>query len=390
MAISFTLNSSSSGGRASAITLPVTISAGDLLVAMEYNILGVTIPATPSGWALVNSFSTAANPQGTIGVIARIADGTEGGTSLTWFNSERGNHAAFSLTPDTTISSLGAVTGTDAASSFDAISLDATPSAGTLPLMLIYAGGSNGSIDVSPNGDFSERFEGEDGVELNATFYDTTDPTTTLTTSSGDTGRQTMALGNINLNFSTAVNVVVNVTGAAGAGAVGSVTTTGGASAAATGSEGTGAVGSAAAAAGADVPATGLEATNSVGSVAVVAAARVFIVASDAIGWSRASWGAGEWSQPILSDIGLSAVVGDVSVAISIQAPVTGLEVTAGVGSVTVTTGTGIDVDVTGVFADVRVSPRGVLVWGRVVPDPDTDWAHIAPTTTTSYTEIQP
>ena len=56
----------------------------------------------------------------------------------------------------------------------------------------------------------------------------------------------------------------------------------------------------------------------------------------------------------------------------------------------TVTTGTGIDVDVTGVTADGLISPWGVLVWGRIVPNPSTGWTPVVPSTTTSYTEINP
>jgi hypothetical protein len=237
MAISFTLNSSSSGGLTNSITLPATVSAGDLLIAAQYDITNETIPSTPSGWTLINSITSGA-AAGTLGIFVKIADGTEGGTTVTWLTGSDNMYTALSLTPDTTLLSLGSVTGTDAASSPSAISLDGTPSAGTLPLMLIYAGGSNGSINVNPNGDFNVRVTSPDGLELNATFYDTTDPTTTLTTSSGDTGRQSMALGNINLNF--AVSVVVNVTGVSATGGVGSVTVTGDAAAAATGSEATG------------------------------------------------------------------------------------------------------------------------------------------------------
>ena len=143
MAISFTLNSASSGGRQADITLPATVSAGDLLVAMHYDITDETIPATPSGWTLINSFTSGDRP-GTLGIIAKIADGTEDGASLSWFSGTDNNYAAFSLTPDTTLSSLGSVTGTDAGSDASALSLDATPSAGTLPLMLVYAGGLMG------------------------------------------------------------------------------------------------------------------------------------------------------------------------------------------------------------------------------------------------------
>ena len=230
--VAFTLNSASSGGRQADITLPATVSAGDLLVAMHYDITNETIPTTPSGWTLINSF-TGAGTGGTLGIIAKIADGTEGGASLSWFTGSDNNYAAFSLTPDATITSLGSVTGTDAASDNTAISLDATPSAGTLPLMLVYAGGSNGGIDVTPNGDFTERFTGTDGVELNATFYEVGDSTTTLTTNTGDTGRQTLVLGNLNLNF--AVSVVVNVTGVSGVSAVGTPSISGKASTVTTG-----------------------------------------------------------------------------------------------------------------------------------------------------------
>ena len=94
MAIAFTLNSSSSGGRQAGITLPATVSAGDLLVAMHYDITNETIPSAPSGWTLINSI-TSGGAAGTLGIVAKIADGTEGGASLSWLPGTDNNYAAF-------------------------------------------------------------------------------------------------------------------------------------------------------------------------------------------------------------------------------------------------------------------------------------------------------
>ena len=467
MAISFTLNSSSSGGLTNSITLPATVSAGDLLIAAQYDNTSEAIPSTPSGWTLINSITSGA-AAGTLGIIVKIADGTEGGTTVTWLPGSDNMYTALSLTPDTTLLSLGSVTGTDAASSPSAISLDGTPSAGTLPLMLIYAGGSNGSINVNPNGDFNVRVTSPDGLELNATFYDTTDPTTTLTTSSGDTGRQSMALGNINLNF--AVSIVVNVTGVSATGAVGSVTATGGAAAAATGSAatgavggvtvtgtalvaatgsgatgqvgspsisgnsttdttgsaGTGQVGSVIAAAGASVSVTGVEATGAVGSVTVTGSALVSVTGSAATGevGSVATTGdavvsltgaegigeVGEINFPGV-DVDLTGVegagqVGDVLVTATenVSVDLTGVEATGQVGevflfvegvfatgqvgSVAVAVGTGVSVSVTGVSASGLVG--SVIVWGRIVPNPETGYTEITPSPGTSYGSVTP
>ena len=116
----------------------------------------------------------------------------------------------------------------------------------------------------------------------------------------------------------------------------------------------------------------------------------VFLTASDDAGWGRGAWSSGTWSQPVGSNIGMSGAVGDATVYLRIQVPVTGLEVTTGVGSVSVTGGTGVDVPVTGVEATGLLGPRGVTVWGRIVPDETAVWTNIAPSATTEYTQIRP
>ena len=139
------------------------------------------------------------------------------------------------------------------------------------------------------------------------------------------------------------------------------------------------------------VIATGIAVVSPVG---VAADGLVTSIRQDALvffeGWGRSSWGAGAWSQPVTLPLEATGQVGAVTTQVNQRIPVTGFELTSGIGSVTVTTGTGIDVDVTGVSADVLVSPWGVLVWGRTVPDPSTSWTAVAPSATTSYTEIQP
>jgi len=114
-------------------------------------------------------------------------------------------------------------------------------------------------------------------------------------------------------------------------GSVDAVTITGDANLSVTGVSGTGEVGSVVATGGANVPATGLEATGNVGSV---------------------------------------TVTGGTGITVN----VTGLEATGAVGSVTVTGGA--NVFPTGVSGTGEVTPP--IVWGRIVPDPDTVWTEIA------------
>lgn len=336
MAIAFTLNSSSSGGQQAGITLPATVSAGDLLVAMHYDIGNEAIPATPSGWTLINSF-TSGTTAGTLGIIAKIADGTEGGTSVAWLPGTDNNYAAFSLTPDATITSLGSVTGTDGVSGNTAsgLSLTATPSAGTLPLMLVYAGGSNGAINVTPNGDFSERFTGTDGVELNATFYDTTDPTTDLTTNAGDTGRQTLVLGNLNLNFS--VSVSANVTGVAGTGAAGTFTFSIDGSAALTGVSGASNAGIMSVGIGSSVSVSGAASTGSAGVLDVRTGKSVEI-----------------------GGVAGASAVGSVSITSSSLAPIVSAAATSEIGQPSI--GISGSVSISGVSAAATSSPNWVFV----------------------------
>ena len=156
---------------------------------------------------------------------------------------------------------------------------------------------------------------------------------------------------------------------------------------------------------GADAPVSGLAATGGVGSVTATGVAvvsptgvsadgLVTSIRQDALvffeGWGRGTWGQGAWSQPVTLPLEATGQVGSVTTQVNQHIPVNGFGLTGSVGSVTVTGGTGIDVLVTGVSADCLVSPWGVLVWGRIVPDPTTDWTPIVPTTTTSYTQIQP
>ena len=135
--------------------------------------------------------------------------------------------------------------------------------------------------------------------------------------------------------------------------------------------------------------------TTTVVSVTGVAAeGLVSSIRQDALvffeGWGRGTWGQGAWSQPVTLPLEATGQVGEVTTQVNQRIPVNGFAMTGAVGSVAVTGGTGIDVLVTGVSARGLISPWGVLVWGRIVPDPDTDWTPIAPTPTTVYTEIQP
>jgi hypothetical protein len=177
--------------------------------------------------------------------------------------------------------------------------------------------------------------------------------------------------------------VNVSAVGSAGAAAVNSVVATGSTAPITTGLEATGGVGT--------VTATGIAVVSPVG---VAADGLVTSIRQDALvffeGWGRNSWGAGAWSQPVTLPLEATGQVGEVTTQVNQRIPVTGFEMTSAVGSVSVTTGTGIDVDVTGVSADGLISPWGVLVWGRIVPNPSTGWTPVVPSTTTSYTTINP
>ena len=334
MAIAFTLNSSSSGGRQAGITLPATVSAGDLLVAMHYDITNETIPSAPSGWTLINSI-TSGGAAGTLGIVAKIADGTEGGASLSWLPGTDNNYAAFSLTPDATITSLGSVTGTASQSSAGSTSQTAQPSLATYPAFVIYAGGSNGAINVAPNGDFSERFSGTDGIELNATFYDVGDSTADFSVTTGDTGRQTQALGNLNLNFS--VSVSANVTGVAGTGAAGTFTFSIDGSAALTGVSSASNAGTMSVGIGTSVSVSGAASTGSAGVLDVRTGKSVEI-----------------------GGVAGASAVGSVSITSSSLAPIVSAAATSEIGQLSI--GISGSVSISGVSAAASSSPNWVFV----------------------------
>lgn len=350
MAIAFTLNSSSSGGRQADITLPSTVSAGDLLVAMHYDVTNEAIPATPSGWTLINSITSGA-VGGTLGIIAKIADGTEGGTNLSWLPGTDNNYAAFSLTPDATITSLGSVTGTAAQSSAESTSQTAQPSLATYPAFVIYAGGSNGAINVAPNGDFSERFSGTDGVELNATFYDVGDSTADFSVTTGDTGRQTQALGNLNLNIS--VSVSANITGAAGTGAAGTFTFSISGSAPITGVSGASNAGYMSVGIGSSASVYGAPATGSAGALGVRSSSFISLVGA-----------------------GTASAIGQLSIGISGSASISGASAVATSSPNWVFVAVVVE---TSASAEVLVSTSATLLykWNNV-PDHVNSWADAA------------
>lgn len=371
MAIAFTLNSSSSGGRQADITLPATVSAGDLLVAMHYDIGNEAIPATPSGWTLINSITSGA-AAGTLGIIVKIADGTEGGASLSWLPGTDNNYAAFSLTPDATITSLGSVTGAASQSSTGSTSQTAQPSLATYPAFVIYAGGSNGSINVAPNGDFSERFSGTDGVELNATFYDVGDSTADFSVTTGDTGRQAQALGNLNLNFS--VSVSANITGAAGTGAAGTFTFSISGSAAITGVSGASNAGDMSVGIGSSVSVSGASATGSAGVLGVRTGKSVEI--SGAAGASAAGSVSIKSSSFVsLVGAGAASAIGQLSIGISGSASISGASAVATSSPNWVFVAVVVEASAS---AEILVSTSATLLykWNNV-PDHVNSWADV-------------
>jgi len=334
----FTLNSSSSGGRQADITLPATVSSGDLLVAMHYDINDEAIPSTPAGWTLIHSF-TGGSAAGTLGIIAKIADGTEGGTNVSWLGGTDNNYAALALTPDETITSLGSISNQDGVSGSAASGLSlsmAVSTNGTPPMVAISAGGSNGNVNVSPEAEFVAEFFGTDGVELGVDFYAVGDSRVDYNVTTGDTGRQTLVIGLLNLNVP--VNVSADVTGVSATGEVGgNFSVTGTSTTPSNGLSSTGQVGFVTV----DIPlfvdVTGVQSAGQVGSVTVEATESVEatpFVPTNA--WNEGAWGDLSWGGGKTSPDAGDGQVGSVTVEVTlnVNVDVTGVEATGQVGNV--------------------------------------------------------
>jgi len=115
--------------------------------------------------------------------------------------------------------------------------------------------------------------------------------------------------------------------------------------------------------AGAIITPSGLEATGGIGSVTVFADAVVSPTGVEATG-----------------EIGDVTVTGGTGITVV----VTGLQATGSVGEVTVT-GSAV-VSPTGVAATGEVTPP--IVWGRIIPDPETTWSEVNPSSSTTWTDI--
>lgn len=350
----FTLNSSSSGGRQADITLPATVSSGDLLVAMHYDVNNETIPSTPAGWTLIHSF-TGGTTAGTLGIIAKIADGTEGGTNLSWFPGSDNNYAALALTPDETITSLGSVSNQDGVSNNTAGGLSlsmAVSTNGTPPMVAISAGGSNGNVNVSPEAEFVAEFFGADGVELGVDFYAVGDSRVDYNVTTGDTGRQTLVIGLLNLNVPASVDVDVTGVGAAGEVDDGS-SITGDSTVSPDGLGASGDVDAVSLNISSSVDATGVEALGQVGiipTVVEVTGVGASGLAGDAEGtgnatatpfeatnaWNEGAWGDLSWGGGKTSPDAGEGQVGSVTVEVTlnVDVDVTGVEATGQVGNV--------------------------------------------------------
>ena len=172
-----------------------------------------------------------------------------------------------------------------------------------------------------------------------------------------------------------------------------------------------------------DLPAyaVGVGATTAVNSVTIIGDARievsgvqaqainnglrqdalVVITTVDAEGWGRSGWSAGAWSTPVATNVEAVTSVGDAEAIPVTYADAVGVEAVSGITGVDVYPGTGIVVPVTGVQATALLGPRGVKVWGRIIPvntgpwievEPttDQDWIRVAPNATNEYTEMRP
>lgn len=139
----FTLRDSASNIGATPVNIPTTVVAGDLIVYSQYNVSNVVDYATPAGWTYVLDFNTGA-AAGTMAIVIKVSDGTEGGTSLSLFS---GINASSVIILDSDFpvsiqsipyvygeSSTGALTPTFPVSSYSA------------PLLVIAATGTNGNI----------------------------------------------------------------------------------------------------------------------------------------------------------------------------------------------------------------------------------------------------
>ena len=85
-----------------------------------------------------------------------------------------------------------------------------------------------------------------------------------------------------------------------------------------------------------------------------------------------------------VTGVSSTGAVGQITFVQNVDALVTGVFATGSVGSVT--TAASASVIVTGVSATGRVGQA--VVWGRIVPDPDTNWSGIDPGTGTVWTRI--
>lgn len=68
-------------------TMPATVNAGDLLVAIIAQNSRTSVTTTPTGWALAEPMAVNSVGNISIGIYYKVADGTEGGTSVNFATS---------------------------------------------------------------------------------------------------------------------------------------------------------------------------------------------------------------------------------------------------------------------------------------------------------------
>lgn len=134
---------------AETITVPASVQAGDLIVLKDSAVAGVSAPSTvvPSGFTSIVNTSVDTTISIRQIVSYKIADGTEGSSSLTGMNGGSFNNKELIVfRGDVPITTVTPSTPNEEATTGDPASQNAAASGGTAPLIVLAGYGSNGSV----------------------------------------------------------------------------------------------------------------------------------------------------------------------------------------------------------------------------------------------------